>query len=179
MPRVAEEPGRQGAGREMRGEPMKVHGKAAARTAAAVVLGAALASSAGFEALEAQRKTAAEESDRTLIQQRLPELDGKNLTASVIEVNYPAGTGSEPHSHPCAVIGYVVSGTIESQVKGQAMERYTAGQTFYEPPNGVHAVSRNPSGTKPARLLAYFLCDHAGPLSVPVPPVGGSKQGNQ
>jgi quercetin dioxygenase-like cupin family protein len=158
---------------------MKVHGKAAARTAAAVVLGAALASSAGFEALEAQRKTAAEESDRTLIQQRLPELDGKNLTASVIEVNYPAGTGSEPHSHPCAVIGYVVSGTIESQVKGQAMERYTAGQTFYEPPNGVHAVSRNPSGTKPARLLAYFLCDHAGPLSVPVPPLGGSKQGNK
>jgi quercetin dioxygenase-like cupin family protein len=141
--------------------------------AAMLIVGAAL------RAVQTGPKTVAEESDRTLISQHLPELDGKNLTATVIEVDYPARVGSEAHSHPCAVIGYVVSGTIESQVKGQPVETYTAGQTFYEPPNGVHAVSRNPSSNKPARLLAYFLCDRAGPLSIPVPTASASKQGNK
>lgn len=126
--------------------------------------------------VQSQPRAAAEESDRTLIAQRMPELDGKNLTATIIEVNYPAGTGSEPHSHPCAVIGYVVSGMIESQVKGQPVGTYTAGQTFYEPPNGVHVVSRNPSTKKSARLLAYFLCDHPGPLDVPVPAPGSGQK---
>lgn len=132
----------------------------------------ALAAGVGLHAVQEQPKKAEEESDRTLISQHLPQLDGRDLTATIVEVNYPPGTGSESHSHPCVVMGYVVSGTIESQVKGQPVGTYTAGQTFYEPPNGVHAISRNPSKTKPARLLAYFLCDHAGPLSVPVPAAG-------
>lgn len=116
-----------------------------------------------------RQKATGEEIDRDAVSQRMPEMDGKNLTATLVEVIYPPGIGSEPHSHPCPVIGYVAEGTIESQVKGQPVGTFTAGQTFYEPPNGVHLVSRNPSKTKPAKLLAYFLCDHAGPLSGPAP----------
>jgi len=106
---------------------------------------------------------------RQVIAQRMPELDGKNLTATIVEVSYPPGGASQAHSHPCAVIAYVVEGEIESQVQGQPSAVYKAGQTFYEPPNGVHAISRNASTTKPARLLAYFLCDKPGPLAVPPP----------
>lgn len=142
-----------------------------------LILGVATALGAGvaLRAVQGQSKPAVEESDRTLISRRMPRLDGNNLKATLVEVNYPPGIGSESHSHPCAVIGYVVSGTIESQVKGQPMGTYTAGETFYEPPNGVHAISRNPSKTRPARLLAYFLCDHAGALSVPVLTSGGGE----
>lgn len=106
-----------------------------------------------------------DEQDTVRIQQNMPLMDGHNLAATLVEVTYGPGAASEAHSHPCPVIGYVIEGTIESQVQGQALGRYEAGQTFYEPPNGVHAVSRNGSKDRPARLLAYFLCDKAGPLS--------------
>jgi quercetin dioxygenase-like cupin family protein len=106
---------------------------------------------------------------RLVIAQRMPQLDGKNLTSTLVEVSYPPGGASQAHSHPCAVIAYVLEGEIESQVQGQPAAIYKAGQTFYEPPHGVHAISRNASQTKPARLLAYFLCDQPGPLTVPPP----------
>jgi len=118
---------------------------------------------------------AADERDVVRIEQKMPPLDGNNLTATIVEVIYPPGVGSPAHSHPCPVIGYVIDGTIESQVDGGPVRRYEAGETFYEPPNGVHAVSRNPRADKQARLLAYLLCDKPGPLTVPVKPKGGEK----
>lgn len=142
------------------------------RMLAAVAAISALAAGMVVRGAGGGQKSVAEEIDRDAISQRMPEMDGKNLTATLVEVIYPPGIGSEPHSHPCPVIGYVAEGTIESQVKGQPVETFTAGQTFYEPQNGVHLVSRNPSKTKPAKLLAYFLCDHAGPLSAPAPGAG-------
>ncbi len=56
------------------------------------------------------------------------------------------------------------------QVKGGAPSVYTAGDSFYEAPNGVHLVSENASAKEPATFLAYFICDHAAPLSTKVPP---------
>ena len=47
---------------------------------------------------------------------------------------------------------------------------YKAGDTFYEPPNGVHLVSANASSKMPAKFLAYFVCDRKTELSVPVGP---------
>ena len=34
---------------------------------------------------------------------------------------------------------------------------YKKGEMFYEPAHGLHAVSRNPSKTKPTRILVFFL----------------------
>jgi hypothetical protein len=45
-----------------------------------------------------------------------------------------------------------------------------------EAPNGVHRVSANASQTEPAKLIAFFVCDHQGPITVPLP---ASKQTNQ
>lgn len=97
--------------------------------------------------------------------QAMPPLDGARLKASIVEVTYPPGGESRPHTHPCAVIGYVVSGHYRSGVKGAEERVYGPGDTFYEAPNSVHMVSRNASSTEPTKFLAYFLCDHVGPLS--------------
>ncbi|MGO9338533.1 MAG: cupin domain-containing protein [Terracidiphilus sp.] len=97
----------------------------------------------------------------------LPKLNGDRLRATVVEVNYGPGESSLPHSHPCAVIGYVVEGSIRTQVKGEPEVTVKAGQSFYEAPNGVHLVSANASSSEPAKLLAYLICDHDAPLSVP------------
>lgn len=95
----------------------------------------------------------------------LPRLDGTNLKATVVEVRYGPGEASPPHSHPCAVIGYVSEGSLRSQVQGEQEMTYHAGQSFYEAPNGVHLVSANASSKEPATLIAFFICDHNAPLS--------------
>ena len=102
---------------------------------------------------------------RLATSQAMPRLDGARLKASIIEVTYPPGAESRPHTHPCAVIGYVVSGHYRSGVKGSEERVYGPGDTFYEAPNGLHMVSRNASSTEPTKFLAYFLCDHDVPLS--------------
>jgi quercetin dioxygenase-like cupin family protein len=99
----------------------------------------------------------------------LPQLNGDKLTVTVVEVNYGPGESSTPHGHPCPVIGYVVAGTLRTQVKGEPEAIYKVGETFYEPPNGVHLVSANASDKVPAKLLAYFVCDRHTALSVDVP----------
>jgi len=83
-------------------------------------------------------------------------------------VNYGPAEASEPHSHPCAVIGYVVEGVLRTQVRGEPERIYKSGQSFYEAPNGVHLVSANGSSTEPAKLVAYLICDRDTPLSVDV-----------
>jgi len=100
--------------------------------------------------------------------QTLPPLEGDHLKVTLVEVNYGPGEASPAHSHPCAVIGYVAKGEIRTQVKGEAETVYKAGESFYEPPNGVHLVSANASATKPARLIACLICDREGPLSTDV-----------
>jgi quercetin dioxygenase-like cupin family protein len=107
---------------------------------------------------------------------RIPALEGSHLQTTVVEVNYGPGEASPPHSHPCPVVGYVVEGALRTQVEGQPEKIYSAGSSFYEPPNGIHAVSANASATQPAKFIAYFVCDRDTPLSVNVP---GHSKGDQ
>jgi len=107
---------------------------------------------------------------KTTLSRSLPRLDGANLKVTVVEVTYGPGESSPPHSHPCPIIGYVLEGALRTKVKGETEAVYNVGESFYEAPNGIHAVSANASGSEPARFLAFFVCDHDAPLSV-APPV--------
>jgi quercetin dioxygenase-like cupin family protein len=106
---------------------------------------------------------------RNVFLQALPSLDGTRLQVTAVEVTYPPGGSSLPHTHPCPVIGYVLHGAVRMQVKGGQESLYKAGDSFYEPPNGIHLVSKNASAKEPSAFLAYFICDHSAPLSVKVP----------
>ena len=112
------------------------------------------------------QRAGSSERARVVLTEAFPKLDGEHLKATLVEVNYGPGESSEPHSHPCPVIGYVVAGALRTQVRGEKEAVYTAGESFYEPANGVHAVSANASQTEPAKLIAYFVCDHDTSLSV-------------
>jgi quercetin dioxygenase-like cupin family protein len=111
----------------------------------------------------------AKERAHIVFSQDLPMLGGTHLKAILVEVNYGPGEASLPHSHPCAVIGYVVEGAFRTQVKGEPEMTYKAGEGFYEAPNGVHLVSANARSAEPAKMVAYLICDHDAPLSVDVP----------
>ncbi len=106
---------------------------------------------------------------RPVLTSALPALDGGKLQVKIVEVTYGPGESSHQHSHPCPVIGYVLEGAVRMQVKGEPEAIFKAGQSFYEAPNGIHAVSANASKTQRARFLAYFTCDHETPLTVPAP----------
>jgi quercetin dioxygenase-like cupin family protein len=106
---------------------------------------------------------------RVVLSQPLSTMDGDHLKGVLVEVHYGPGEASLPHTHPCAVIGYVAQGAIRTQVQGEPEATHQAGQSFYEPPNGVHLISANASPSKPATLIAFLICDREAPLSVDVP----------
>lgn len=108
----------------------------------------------------------AKERGRIALSSELPPMDGRHLKAILVEVHYGPGESSPAHSHPCAVLGYVAAGSLRTQLQGEPEKTYHAGDSFYEPPNGVHLVSANASSTEPAELIAYMICDHDAPLSV-------------
>ena len=118
-----------------------------------------------------QKSEPAQQHDRAhvSIAMALPKLNGGHLRATLVEVYYGPGEASPPHSHPCAVVGYVVQGAIRTQVKGEPLAVYKAGESFYEAPNSVHAISANASATEPAKFVAYFICDHETALSTGIP----------
>lgn len=89
----------------------------------------------------------------------IPNIPGKSLTA--VEVVYPPGGASRPHTHAKSafIYAYVVSGSVVSKVNDEPEHVYKAGESFVEGPGSLHAVSRNASKTKPAKLLAVFVVD--------------------
>jgi quercetin dioxygenase-like cupin family protein len=145
---------------------------------AAAVLCAAVAGSSALLARVRVRhhgdvSQAKTERARIAFSHALPQMNGGHLNASIVEVTYGPGESSPPHSHPCAVIGYVVEGALRTQAKGEAEAMYKTGGSFYEAPHGVHLISANASEKTPMKFLAYFVCDHDTPLSVAVPETKG------
>jgi quercetin dioxygenase-like cupin family protein len=91
--------------------------------------------------------------------QVIPNIPGKSLI--VLEVDYAPGAASPPHRHAKSafIYAYVISGEIESKVNNGETRIYKAGESWSEPPNASHPISRNASKTEPAKLLAVFVVD--------------------
>ena len=87
----------------------------------------------------------------------LEKLDGKDASATVVEVTFEPGQKDSPHRHAGPVFGYVLEGQYEHAIDDEPVKTYKAGETFYEPSGCVHRVARNPSGKTRTRLLAVIL----------------------
>ena len=115
------------------------------------------------QALIAQNRGAA----KVVFQNDLPDLTLKNWSATAVEVSYGPGESSAAHRHPGITIAYVLEGEIRSKVDDGPEKTYTAGQMFLETPGQLHAVSRNASATRPAKLLAILLSEKGKQLTTP------------
>ena len=104
---------------------------------------------------------------KIVFEHNLPDLNLKGWSVTVVEVSYSPGESSGAHRHPGITIAYVLEGEVRSKVGDDPEKLYTAGQMFLETPNQVHAVSRNASTTKPARLLAVMLAERGKQLTTP------------
>ncbi|MDR5759493.1 cupin domain-containing protein [Caballeronia sp. LZ035] len=89
----------------------------------------------------------------------IPNVPGKSLIA--VEVDYAPGAASRPHTHAKSafIYAYVIKGAIASKVNDGETRIYRAGESWSEPPGALHAISRNASKTRPAKLLAVFVVD--------------------
>ena len=103
----------------------------------------------------AEQATSTAPTRREVIKQELPGEPRRDII--LIEVTYPPGTGSPPHLHANGVMAFVVSGTIVSKVGDGPEQTFHAGDAWWEPLGAIHRVSRNPSSTESATLLAIYV----------------------
>jgi quercetin dioxygenase-like cupin family protein len=93
-----------------------------------------------------------------------PGLEGREV--KMLIVDYPPGSITPAHRHPCPTFGYVLEGEIESTFEGKA-RLYKKGDSFYEFTNGVHNSARNTHPTEPAKLLVFFIAEKDKPTYIP------------
>ena len=78
------------------------------------------------------------------------------------------GNASSPHRHPGHhTFGYVLEGTYEVKIDDGPVRQLQSGDSFYEPPGSLHAVSRNPSSDKVVKYLVIQVGDPTKPRTVP------------
>jgi quercetin dioxygenase-like cupin family protein len=101
----------------------------------------------------------------SLMQHDLSRTNGQEGT--LIMVEYGPGGSSPAHRHHAYAFVYVLEGELVMQVAGGEEVTLGPGQTFFESPSDVHAVSRNASATRPVRFLVFFVKEKGAPISVP------------
>jgi quercetin dioxygenase-like cupin family protein len=100
-----------------------------------------------------------------LLTQPLSDLPGREVRISILDREPGASTAR--HRHPGHhTFGYVIEGTVEFAINGEAARVLKAGDTFYEPPTAVHSISRNPSTDKRAKVLVFMVADQKNPSTV-------------
>jgi len=100
---------------------------------------------------------------KQLMTKELVGAAGKEVLMST--VTYPPGGASPPHRHDAQVFVYVLEGELIMQVQGGPKVTLKPGETFYESPSDVHAVSANASQTSPAKFLVFIIKDKGAPAT--------------
>ena len=101
-----------------------------------------------------------------LLRQAMAEFPGREVIMLTIDI--PPGAGSPPHRHPGHhVFGYVLEGAYKFKLDQGAETVLSKGQTFYEAPGQLHAVSGNASQSEPAKVLAVMVAESGKPITVP------------
>ncbi len=119
----------------------------------------ALAGSAAIYAVPASSADQPTVVRKVLMQQDLPM---PNTTEALIQVTIPVGGREGKHTHPGALMVYVVSGAISLDYEGKPNITYKAGETFFVESGKIHeGINR---GNEPAVALATFV----GPKGQPI-----------
>lgn len=102
---------------------------------------------------------------RQVIREDLNGLDGQEVIMQ--ELMLAPGGATPWHTHPDGhEIGYVLSGTLKTEVEGKGATEYKPGEGFHINPGVVHRGLNE--GSEPARLLVVRVNTKGRPLMVPV-----------
>ena len=116
----------------------------------------------GFVSLHAQQASSAIK--RTTLLKQDITIPGREVIMA--EAVLPPGTSEGLHSHPTAeLFGFVVEGTIESEIQGKPPATLKAGDHFYFAPGVVHQNANRSSA--PAKTYVVFVAEKGKPLTEP------------
>lgn len=101
-----------------------------------------------------------------LMKKDLNDFSGKE--ALMLTVIYKPGEVAIPHRHDAHVFVYVLEGSVIMGLKGNKEVTLNPGDTFYEGPNDIHTIGRNPNKTKSAKLLVLLLKNEGVPPVIPL-----------
>jgi quercetin dioxygenase-like cupin family protein len=137
---------------------------AVAATASLATLFVATGQFHSFLPAQAQAQTGQRTTD--LFKQEMSDVMGRHLTVRLTERD--PGNGSASHRHPGShTVGYILEGTYEVKIDDGPARTLKAGEVFYEYPNALHAISRNPSTTEKLKYLIIQVSDPSKPATVP------------
>jgi quercetin dioxygenase-like cupin family protein len=115
---------------------------------------------------EAQAQTPTGQRTTDLFKQEMTDVMGRHLTVRLTERD--PGNGSGAHRHPGShTVGYILEGAYEVNIDDGPVRTLKAGEVFYEQPNALHAISRNPSTTDKLKYLIIQVSDPSKPATVP------------
>ena len=86
----------------------------------------------------------------------------------MLTVEYAPGASSPIHRHDAHVFVYVLEGSIVMGAEGKPAVTLGPGQTFYESPEDVHAVSKNASSSQPAKFVVFMVKAKGAPPVIPM-----------
>jgi quercetin dioxygenase-like cupin family protein len=96
--------------------------------------------------------------------------DTSGRVLSVRRTERDPGSGSPPHRHPGShTVGYILEGTYEFKLDNGPVQKLGPGQTFYEYPGALHAVSRNGDPKTTVKYLVIQVSDPTTPATVNEP----------
>ena len=95
-----------------------------------------------------------------------PELADKEVQVKRIVLE--PGASAPPHVHAGMITGYVESGTLLFQIKGEELKELKAGDVFFEPPGSHHLVAKNPDAKVKVVVIAFVVNPKGAPLSTPL-----------
>ncbi|MBS2029304.1 MAG: cupin domain-containing protein [Deltaproteobacteria bacterium] len=96
----------------------------------------------------------------------VPNLPG--YETRLMRVTYAPGVASPPHRHAVAGVGLVLRGTVESAFGDAKPVLFKAGDTFVDPANTPHTISRNPDAKEPLVLLLSYTIPVDAPNAEPL-----------
>jgi quercetin dioxygenase-like cupin family protein len=139
-----------------------------ARSVFGILAVAALAAAFGLGKVVAQQQMPATKVT-SLMTRAIADFPGHEVM--MITLDIPPGGGTPAHRHPGHHnFGYVLEGAYKIRLDNGPETVLTKGQTFYEAPGQLHAVSQNASGTEPAKVLVVVVAEAGKPLTVPEKP---------
>jgi quercetin dioxygenase-like cupin family protein len=100
---------------------------------------------------------------KTLLQKEGPP--GYQTIVNVLE--FAPGAREVRHTHPGALSGYVLEGTLTLEHEGRPTTAYKAGEAFYVDAGKIH-VGMN-DGPAPLKFIATLVVEKDKPASSPAP----------
>jgi quercetin dioxygenase-like cupin family protein len=100
---------------------------------------------------------------RKMLQDQNLSVSDRHAVQALAE--FVPGGAAGKHTHPGEELGYVIEGTLQLEIAGEAPRTVKAGEAFFVPAGVVHDGKN--IGNGPAKVLATYFVEKGKPVASP------------